>query len=44
MEEAHRFGCAQVHLDSATHRHDAHRLYLRSGYRITAFHFAAETP
>jgi GNAT superfamily N-acetyltransferase len=44
MEEAHRLGCAQVHLDSATHRHDAHRLYLRSGYRITAFHFAAETP
>jgi GNAT superfamily N-acetyltransferase len=37
--EASRLGCAHVHLDSATHRHPAHRLYLGAGYDITAFHF-----
>jgi GNAT superfamily N-acetyltransferase len=41
-DEARRLGCTEVHLDSATHRHDAHRLYLASGYRISAFHFAVE--
>jgi GNAT superfamily N-acetyltransferase len=39
-EEARRLGCAGVHLDSATHRHDAHRLYLGSGYVIPALHFS----
>ncbi len=39
--EAERAGCAQLHLDSATHRHAAHRLYLRWGLDITAFHFVA---
>jgi GNAT superfamily N-acetyltransferase len=39
-EEARRLGCVGVHLDSGTHRHDAHRLYLRSGYVIPAFHFS----
>lgn len=38
-EEAARLGCAAIHLDSATHRHPAHRLYLRAGYDITSFHF-----
>lgn len=38
-EEAVRLGCQQVHLDSATYRHDAHRRYLTSGYDIQAFHF-----
>lgn len=38
--EARRHGCAGVHLDSGTPRHDAHRLYLSSGYVIPAFHFA----
>ncbi|CAM3394740.1 GNAT family N-acetyltransferase [Kibdelosporangium persicum] len=38
-EEARRLGCQQVHLDSGTHRHDAHRRYLSSGYVIQAFHF-----
>jgi GNAT superfamily N-acetyltransferase len=37
--EARRLGCDQIHLDSGTHRHDAHRLYLQSGYDITGFHF-----
>jgi GNAT superfamily N-acetyltransferase len=39
-EEARRLGCAGVHLDSGTPRHDAHRLYLASGFVIPAFHFA----
>jgi GNAT superfamily N-acetyltransferase len=37
--EAVRLGCSHVHLDSATHRHPAHRLYLAASYDITAFHF-----
>ena len=37
--EATGLGCSYVHLDSATHRHPAHRLYLVAGYDITAFHF-----
>jgi GNAT superfamily N-acetyltransferase len=43
-DEARRAGCAYVHLDSATHRHAAHRRYLSSGYVIPAFHFAKELP
>lgn len=38
-QEATRLGCEQIHLDSGTARHDAHRLYLSSGYSISAFHF-----
>jgi GNAT superfamily N-acetyltransferase len=37
--EAVRSGCSHVHLDSASHRHPAHRLYLSAGYDITSFHF-----
>jgi GNAT superfamily N-acetyltransferase len=40
LAEARRLGCGQVHLDSAPHRHDAHRLYLTSGYHISSFHFS----
>jgi ribosomal protein S18 acetylase RimI-like enzyme len=29
-----------VHLDSGSHRHEAHRLYLNQGFDITSFHFA----
>jgi len=35
-----RLGCGQIHLDSAPHRHAAHRRYLTAGYRISAFHFS----
>jgi GNAT superfamily N-acetyltransferase len=37
--EGQRLGCSHIHLDSATHRHPAHRLYLDADYDITAFHF-----
>ena len=40
LKEARRLGCDQVHLDSAPHRHPAHRLYLSEGYHISAFHFS----
>lgn len=40
--EARRLGCAAVHLDSAPHRHAAHRLYLKEGYVISSFHFSRE--
>ncbi len=40
--EAKRLGCGQVHLDSGVgpSRQAAHRLYLNSGYVISAHHFA----
>ncbi len=40
--EARRLGCAQVHLDSAPHRHAAHRLYLNERFHISSFHFSRE--
>jgi len=33
-------GCEQLHLDSGTQRHDAHRFYEREGLMKTGFHFA----
>ncbi|MBW8881331.1 MAG: GNAT family N-acetyltransferase [Asticcacaulis sp.] len=32
-------GCAQLRLDSGTHRAQAHRFYFREGLTIQAFHF-----
>lgn len=40
--EARRLGCGQVHLDSASHRHAAHRLYLNEHFQISSFHFSRE--
>jgi GNAT superfamily N-acetyltransferase len=37
--EAERNRCDSFQLDSGVHRHDAHRLYLRSGLLITGHHF-----
>ncbi|HMG27588.1 MAG TPA: GNAT family N-acetyltransferase [Acidimicrobiia bacterium] len=37
--EAERNGCDSIQLDSGSQRHDAHRLYLARGYRITGHHF-----
>lgn len=41
-EEARRLGCDQLHLDSGVGptRVDAHRLYMRTGLQISAFHFS----
>lgn len=35
-------GCVQVHLDSGVQRFDAHRFYLREGFRIASHHFAID--
>jgi GNAT superfamily N-acetyltransferase len=32
-------GCRAIDLDSATHRVDAHRFYMREGMPIVSFHF-----
>jgi GNAT superfamily N-acetyltransferase len=32
-------GCAQLHLDSATWREDAHRFYTREGLLLSSYHF-----
>jgi GNAT superfamily N-acetyltransferase len=39
-DEATKLGCEQLHLDSGTHRHDAHRFYLSNGLVISSFHFS----
>ena len=43
LAEGRRLGCGQIHLDSAPHRHAAHRLYLNEGFHIATFHFSRET-
>lgn len=40
IAEAKRQGCEQLHLDSGTHRHDAHRFYLRHRFSIRSLHFS----
>ena len=42
LKEAKLEELQSVHLDSGHHRHDAHRLYLNSGFKITSHHFAME--
>lgn len=37
--EARQRGCAQLHLDSGTHRESAHRFYFRERLTISAYHF-----
>lgn len=39
IEEARRLGVDQMHLDSGVQRFGAHRLYIRSGMRISSHHF-----
>lgn len=43
LAEGRRLGCVQIHLDSAPHRHAAHRLYLNEGFHISTFHFSRDT-
>jgi GNAT superfamily N-acetyltransferase len=38
-QRAEAAGCTQLDLDSAVHRADAHRFYMREGLTIVAFHF-----
>lgn len=43
LAEGRRLGCRQIHLDSAPHRHTAHRLYMNEGFHISTFHFSRDT-
>lgn len=38
-EEAKEKGCDQIHLDSSTHRKQAHKFYFREGFHISCHHF-----
>ena len=40
IEQGHLKGCSEVHLDTGYHRHDAHRLYLNSGFTLSCHHLA----
>lgn len=42
IEQAQGVGCDQVHLDSGPQRHDAHRLYLNTGFKIIGHHFSLD--
>ena len=42
--EAKRLGCDGVHLDTGFARHDAHRLYLNKGFRLTSHHMSIQLP
>jgi GNAT superfamily N-acetyltransferase len=44
VAEARRLECDQLHLDSGSQRHDAHRFYLTHGLAIPGFHFARVLP
>lgn len=39
-EHAREHDCAQVHLDSGTHRLDAHRFYKTHGMKMSSYHFS----
>lgn len=39
VQRARQAGCRAIDLDSALHRSDAHRFYLREGMPIISFHF-----
>ncbi len=36
---ARQHGCVQLHLDSGTQRHQAHKFYFREGLTVSSFHF-----
>ena len=39
-EEAVKENCNFYHLDSGTHRHEAHKFYFRHGFTIASYHFS----
>lgn len=42
LKHAKKEELKSIHLDSGHHRHDAHRLYLNFGFKITSHHFAID--
>ena len=41
-EIAREQGCAAIHLDSGTQRHQAHKFYFRENMTINAYHFTEQ--
>lgn len=39
-DEALKEGCNFYHLDSGTHRDQAHKFYFKQGFTIASFHFS----
>jgi GNAT superfamily N-acetyltransferase len=39
---AHSESCDELHLDSGTHRAEAHRFYRREGLEVSSFHFGVK--
>jgi len=35
-------GCNYYHLDSGTHRDQAHKFYFRQGFTIASYHFSEQ--
>jgi len=42
IEEGTRLGCDEVHLDTGYARHDAHRLYLNKGFKLSSHHMSLQ--
>jgi GNAT superfamily N-acetyltransferase len=42
ISQARSHNCNAVHLDTGHHRHDAHRLYLSHGFKISSHHLSLE--
>jgi GNAT superfamily N-acetyltransferase len=40
VEQGRLAKCAEIHLDTGHHRHDAHRLYLSKGFTLNCHHLA----
>lgn len=38
--EAQKENCSVYHLDSGTHRGEAHKFYFRQGFTISSYHFS----
>tara|TARA_B110000503_G_C7124110_1_gene403798 strand:- start:132 stop:551 length:420 start_codon:yes stop_codon:yes gene_type:complete len=41
-DQAREAGCAHFHLDSGTHRGQAHKVYFAQGFTIASYHFSEE--
>ena len=40
LQEGQRLSCDEVHLDTGFARHDAHRLYLNKGFKLSCHHMS----
>lgn len=40
IEQAKHAACDEIHLDTGHQRHEAHRLYLNNGFKLTSHHMS----